>query len=368
MILLALALAVAPVEQRLRVERRTNSADVLLERLERIENEVDPPASEDALQASQALRAEWSRGLQTSTTTCATFGTLQNLRALNPPEWCNSNLQRRASQAACEATFIVRSNGRVSRCAYDASQSRCVSGSVQYDCTFPPPPPPSLPPGSSICQTPPCAASLLGDVGRTTVGGTDTRTSKTFYPGENIYGPFEAGFGSQQDSLLASLGCSPGSLGHVAGGIDTLTSEQVIAAQCSVTLPREEGGSYVSLLDECGGHTNEYHFHERLDCLYDATAQSGHSAKVGEGLDAKSLYGKWEDYATLSIPALDACGAHFGVTPDSAGVQGTVRRLWQRERREDVHNAHRLVELRPMVPVFRSVELERRRRLLAHAI
>ena len=35
-----------------------------------------------------------------------------------------------------------------------------------------------------------------------------------------------------------------------------------------------------SLIDECGGHTNEYHFHERMACLF--KAEGGHSAKVGE--------------------------------------------------------------------------------------
>ena len=53
-------------------------------------------------------------------------------------------------------------------------------------------------------------ASLLGDVGLTPVTGTDQRTSKSFPVGENIYGPFEAGFTSQQDSILAGLGCNPG--------------------------------------------------------------------------------------------------------------------------------------------------------------
>ena len=62
------------------------------------------------------------------------------------------------------------------------------------------------------------------------------------------------------------------------GGIDTYTAEQMVAYQCSVTLPREESGSYVSLMDECGGHTQEYHFHEKMSCLY---SQSGaHSTQA----------------------------------------------------------------------------------------
>ena len=159
---------------------------------------------------------------------------------------------------------------------------------------------------------------MLNDVAKTTVGGTDVRTSKTFPVGENIFGPFEAGFGAQQNQRLEDIfGCAKGEDGHVAGGIDTNTAEQMVAAQCGVTLPRMEGNAYISLLDECGGHTNEYHFHERMSCLY--KEEGGHSAKVGEALDGKNLYGKWEDYATRTLPELDACGGHYGVTPDSSG-------------------------------------------------
>ena len=53
-----------------------------------------------------------------------------------------------------------------------------------------------------------------------------------------------------QDNILAGLGCSPGSLGHVAGGIDTHTAEQMVAHQCGVALPRYEGERYISLIDE----------------------------------------------------------------------------------------------------------------------
>ena len=203
-----------------------------------------------------------------------------------------------------------------------------------------PPPPPGggggggdggtpPPPGSTAqpaCDSPPCAASLLGDVGSTTVTGTDARTGKSFPIGENVYGPFEAGFGTQQNFILEALGCADGNDGHVIGGIDTATAEQMVAHQCQVTLPRVVGNDYVSLLDECGGHTNEYHFHERMSCLYDATT-TGHSVRIGVGADEKGLYGKWEsqptdpsDLSTGTLPELDACGAHFGVTPDSAGT------------------------------------------------
>jgi hypothetical protein len=96
---------------------------------------------------------------------------------------------------------------------------------------------------------------LLGDVGRTTVGGTDARSGTTFLAGENIYGPLEAGFGAQQNNLLSALGCTDPTHGHVVGGIDLTTAEGIIANGCGITLPRIEGNSYVSLLDECGGHT-----------------------------------------------------------------------------------------------------------------
>ena len=36
---------------------------------------------------------------------------------------------------------------------------------------------------------------------------------------------------------------------------------------------------------------------------------------MGEALDGKSIYGKYED--TNELPLLDACSAHYGNTPDS---------------------------------------------------
>merc|ERR1711874_218762 len=66
----------------------------------------------------------------------------------------------------------------------------------------------------------------------------------------------------------------------------------------------------------CGGHTMDYHFHVRLGCLY--AASGGHSAQIGVVAQCK-LYGKWEDHANNMLPHLDACGAHFGPTPDSNG-------------------------------------------------
>jgi len=172
--------------------------------------------------------------------------------------------------------------------------------------------------GGSSCTALPCAASLLGDVALTTVAGTGM-DGATFAVGENIYGPFEAGFGAPQENILKQLGCTDANVAsaYVEGGIDTSTSEQIVAKACGVTLPRTESSTYISLIDECGGHTKDYHFHERLSCLY--KEEGGHSTKVGQGLDKKGIYGKWEDYATKTLPLLDACGGHFGVTPDSDG-------------------------------------------------
>lgn len=169
----------------------------------------------------------------------------------------------------------------------------------------------------------PAVCPLLGDVALTTVEGKcpscQWAANGVFPIGENIYGPFEAGFTAKQDTILEGLGCNPGSLGHMAGGIDTKTAEAMMSHQCSITLPRYDNGKYVSMLDECGGHTKEYHFHERLKCLYTSAAGSKHSPKIGDGSDGHGFYGKWEDYSTGTLPKLDVCGGHFGVTPDSNG-------------------------------------------------
>lgn len=169
--------------------------------------------------------------------------------------------------------------------------------------------------------TTPATAALLGDVATTTVQGSCTScqmaTNGLFPIGENIYGPYEAGFAAQQDFILEGLGCSPGSLGRLAGGIDTKTAEAMVAYQCNITLPRYDDGSYVSLLDECGGHTKEYHFHERLSCLYSSAVGSTHSPQIGVGQDGAGLFGKWEDYSQTLSPKLDVCGGHFGLTPES---------------------------------------------------
>ena len=147
----------------------------------------------------------------------------------------------------------------------------------------------------------------------TVVSGTGS-DGHSFSPGENIYGPFEAGFGAAQDTILAKLGCATGQ-GYVDGGMDTLSAESVVSQDCGVVMPRWEGSTYVSLLDECGGHTQEYHFHERMTCL--DTATTGHSDKLGEALvEGYFIYGMYEDVEAETLPELDACGGHYGTTPD----------------------------------------------------
>ena len=108
-------------------------------------------------------------------------------------------------------------------------------------------------PGPSSCPNPPCAAPRLGALGLTTVVGRDP-SGRQFSCNEDIYGPFENGFGAQQNNILSRLGCSPASRGHVAGGIDTRTAEQIMARSCGIELPRREGANYISLLNECGSH------------------------------------------------------------------------------------------------------------------
>ena len=176
----------------------------------------------------------------------------------------------------------------------------------------------------AACTALPCQASLLGDVAKTTTksvdGSKNTFTGQQFDVGENIYGPFEAGFGAQQKDILKGLGCTDSNVAsaYIDGGIDTHTAESMVAVACGVTLPRVDSeGDYISLIDECGGHTRDYHFHERMTCLYEE--KGTHSTQVGEAMDYKGLYGKWEDYSKKLLPLLDACGGHFGVTPDSDG-------------------------------------------------
>eukprot|EP00941_MAST-03F_sp_MAST-3F-sp1_P000439 g439.t1 len=174
------------------------------------------------------------------------------------------------------------------------------------------------------CSSPPCAASLRGDVGCTTVSGTVAYSADLLTKGDaipantHIYGPFEAGFGETQKNILKGFGCTDDNVESAydtVGGTDVDIAEKKIAAACNLVMPRIEGDNYYGLVGSCGGHTSDYHFHKSFSCLYDESA-SGHSAKIGV-VGSWNLYGKWEDTGVL--PELDACGCHFGVTPNSNG-------------------------------------------------
>jgi len=171
------------------------------------------------------------------------------------------------------------------------------------------------------CDSPPCAASLLQDDGCTTVDGTATYTHElisaggTIPSGSHIYGPFEAGFTSDQSSIISAWGCSDPSVTYDSeGGQDLGLATSHVAYLCDIDFPRIDGNTYYGIVGSCGGHTEDYHFHGSLECLYEHSG--GHSTQVGEVGD-KFMYGKWEDYDNQLLPLLDACGGHFGVNPDS---------------------------------------------------
>jgi len=110
--------------------------------------------------------------------------------------------------------------------------------------------------GNTGCTeaTLPCAASDLGNVGFTTVTGSFTEGGVTtsFAANEDVYGPFEAGFGSQQDAILQGLGCANPSDGYVAGGLDVDIAAEMVIYQCG--LEGISGGVELGLIDQCGGH------------------------------------------------------------------------------------------------------------------
>ncbi|CAE7718900.1 unnamed protein product [Symbiodinium pilosum] len=172
------------------------------------------------------------------------------------------------------------------------------------------------------CASPPCAAALLGDVGCTTVSGTETLAHElvaaggTIASNAHIYGPFEAGFTETQKSIIENWGCTDPSLVYdTEGGKDIGIAEGHVAHMCNIELPRTVGSKYYGVVGPCGGHTGDYHFHRSFSCLY--AASGGHSTKVGV-VAGHNIYGKWEDYDNNKLPLLDACGGHIGPTPESS--------------------------------------------------
>jgi hypothetical protein len=166
-----------------------------------------------------------------------------------------------------------------------------------------------------VVSSGPTAASTFGVVGITAQSGEVLA----------CFGPYENGYGATPTSKaqLLELGCTDPSVVSIPGGIDTHTSQEMIAHKCGVDLPRYDP-EWTAVLDECGRspvHTTDK-YHESLGCLYNETGGE-HSPKIGHAADVKEtpIYGKWEDYSELELPALDACNAHFGITPESNGKE-----------------------------------------------
>ena len=92
--------------------------------------------------------------------------------------------------------------------------------------------------------------------------------------------------------ITGQLGCNKGtSLCYSEGGTDVTIAEKICAYNCNITLPRTEGGKYYGFLDNCGGHTKDYHYHKELGCLYTTAANSKHSIRVAEVKASSSVGG-----------------------------------------------------------------------------
>lgn len=155
------------------------------------------------------------------------------------------------------------------------------------------------------------AASLLGSVAcidqaalayrqtlPASISGSDATTV-------DIYGPFENGFTSSVPGMTC-LGSNT-----VDGGVDTWTATLMVRHLCN--------DDTMTILDTCGDHANPRHFHEYLTrCLTQPDSVTGHSSRLGTAGDGLGVYGPLGN--GVVAPKLDACGATFGVTPDSNGV------------------------------------------------
>ncbi|KAK3286003.1 hypothetical protein CYMTET_6411 [Cymbomonas tetramitiformis] len=156
------------------------------------------------------------------------------------------------------------------------------------------------------CPSPPCAASYLGDVGCTTVAGAEVYDHELLKEGDiiaansHIFGPFEAGFTSNQDFIIEDWGCSDPSVVYDAvGGRDIRIATLEVAEKCNVEFPRIEGNTYYGVVGFCGGHTGDYHFHQSFSCLYEETGS--HSSEVGIAASHK-IYGLTAVFSRLLRP------------------------------------------------------------------
>ena len=184
-------------------------------------------------------------------------------------------------------------------------------------------------PGQQACSNPtqtsnPQAAALRNDVGCTTVVSEQLSYNHersetvggTIASNSHIYGPFDAGFMAPQNDIITAWGCSDPSVAHGNGGYDLAYETNKVASVCGISFPRIESSTneYYGIVGACGGHTGDYHFHGGFECF--ETNSGTHSKKVGVAGNA-NVYGRWEDYTANKYPYLDACGGHFGLTPES---------------------------------------------------
>ena len=91
-----------------------------------------------------------------------------NLRALNPPEWCNAG-ERRGDAIACTSAYITTAKGMVAQCMMRLSHTadECVASQPFTWCASSPPvlptppsPPPSPSPPPAVPPTLPTAIAL----------------------------------------------------------------------------------------------------------------------------------------------------------------------------------------------------------------
>ena len=142
--------------------------------------------------------------------------------------------------------------------------------------------------------------------------------------GQNIYGPFEAGFGKEgvtKDNSDVTKNTQPPYpcfneasgkyYGYCSPGIDVATCEESLQVLC------DQKDILTSLfLDECGGHATPYHHHNELKCYYDHSVNT-HSPIVGIGKDGTGIYGLYEKDKTAPTD-LDACNGHVGPVPSNS--------------------------------------------------
>jgi hypothetical protein len=198
---------------------------------------------------------------------------------------------------------------------------------------------------------------------------------------EDIYGPHEAGFSSRQDFVIVEqMGCPTPSLCYSDGGVDTKTAQvrarssqyrgaplgsaltvlrcvrrMSVRTRATSTYRVSRMGSTMAFSTTAEGTPSSTTSISPSNASISTRAApptpqwclthpwlsaawctrpppwGWHTksasccpclvlpVQVARGVDEVQtpLYGKWEDYSTGLLPTLDACGGHFGPTPDS---------------------------------------------------